>query len=343
MANKLAFQNGNWNDGSTWNDGVVPTVDDDVDLVSYVVAIPVNTTIYAKTITNTGGGYINNAGACIVNSDLYPNTGYLFYSAGITVNGNVTFSDTGYFDRFASNGQGGQYTINGNVTVESTCSRNGVLGMPYYSGNDTINGNIVCYANTTVFRGATGVGTLTINGNVDIEEGYFFTTSVFGGQIIFNGDVTLKTMFPNSTSISTNLVNNTVSFYGNLTYNYAGIPIIAANYVFGESSIVRNNSTTGLLCANTQQFDYANPQPDEVSAGVVYGVNRELVGELELPQPATVLEGVEYGEYVGTLAPVQGTIVESGTIVNLTEDQVRRIAESITAEMAQTMLQQYFG
>ena len=80
-----------------------------------------------------------------------------------------------------------------------------------------------------------------------------------------------------------------------------------------------------------------------MSAGVVYGVNRELVGELELPQPATVLEGVEYGGYTGTLSPVQGTIVESGTVVNLTQDQINRVAESITAEMAQTMLQQYFG
>lgn len=85
------------------------------------------------------------------------------------------------------------------------------------------------------------------------------------------------------------------------------------------------------------------PNENTVSDGTTYGVNNEYEGSMQLPQPATVLEGVEYGEYVGTLAPVQGTIVESGTVVNLTEDQIRRIAESITAEMAQTMLQQYFG
>lgn len=88
------------------------------------------------------------------------------------------------------------------------------------------------------------------------------------------------------------------------------------------------------------------PQESDVKDGVIYGPNYEYTGtyQINYPQEANVLEGVEYGDgYVGTLSPVQGTIVESGTVVNLTQDQIRRVAESVTAEMAQTMLQQYFG
>lgn len=49
-------------------------------------------------------------------------------------------------------------------------------------------------------------------------------------------------------------------------------------FVFGNTSIVRNNNTAGVIFANNKQFDYANPSENDVKVGVVYGLNRELVG-----------------------------------------------------------------
>lgn len=68
MANKWAIQNGNWSDGSTWNDGVVPTDGDLVYANNHTVTVAQNSTeVNGKTLSNestdingvaiTAGGY----------------------------------------------------------------------------------------------------------------------------------------------------------------------------------------------------------------------------------------------------------------------------------------------
>ena len=80
MAVKWAVANGNWNVGTTWNDGVVPTADDDVYCNGYTIMINSLTIISAKSISNyenpntgRGGGLISRttaaSGGLFINAD----------------------------------------------------------------------------------------------------------------------------------------------------------------------------------------------------------------------------------------------------------------------------------
>lgn len=69
MANKWAVQNGNWSDGSTWNDGFVPTADDDVEANGYTITLD-TTTILAHKLTNIIGGEFIFSIDISINADL---------------------------------------------------------------------------------------------------------------------------------------------------------------------------------------------------------------------------------------------------------------------------------
>ena len=78
MAVKWAIVNyGNWNAGATWNDGIVPTADDELYTNGYNV--DVNSAVVAKSITNKanadlgiagGGGVRLMASPAIINANL---------------------------------------------------------------------------------------------------------------------------------------------------------------------------------------------------------------------------------------------------------------------------------
>ena len=90
MANKWAIANGNWSDGSTWNDGVVPTSDDDVWLNGNTLIADVN--IHCKSVTNdispdtgVGGGVVNFTGSKDIVCDVYAVGSVVFNSQSSTV------------------------------------------------------------------------------------------------------------------------------------------------------------------------------------------------------------------------------------------------------------------
>ena len=136
MANKWAIQNGNWSDGSTWNDGVVPTADDDVTISgSYVITITTND-VYAKTLTVSENAKIQRN--AYGNVSLIAETVNLLTSTFCNVRGLDIVADV-YVNStievlLATN-------ITGNITID-----NGGLFYGWYSGmiySSTIVGNII--------------------------------------------------------------------------------------------------------------------------------------------------------------------------------------------------------
>ncbi len=349
MANKYAITNGNWSDGSIWNDGVVPGVDDDVWLDGHTVTSSNN--ISVKSIRNTEnpdtgnqGGYINlTTSSKTINANLYSITTLLSmnlsaYNYGLAVNGDIHHS--------------------GNVYC--------ILGRSFnylnVTGNIELSGNLVSFDTRR---------TITIVGNVEGDTNSELTNST--SDVIINGNLksgnTSKLTSLNvSGKISLplnrylNVANLTVGIgleYENSNnktgYNYDTINIVNPDLFyyrditsphFNEFFIISNAELNNL-----QQY----PQESDVKNGVEYAYGlKEGSYTPNFPQEATVLKDVEYddGNKVGTLEVVQGTLVENATIVegsgdlsvvNLTEEQVQRVGDSLTAEMAQTMLQQYFG
>lgn len=440
MANKYAITNGNWIDGSTWNDGVVPGADDDVWLNGYTVNVTANITANSINNDDNGGDYsaggnlnvttnnivvtanLNGTGSsnfirilttqtitfigdiqCSMNASVnfiqgvgngqkYINiTGDISISGGgtfisnsgqytyLTINGNTTISQSVFTNDSYRN-----YLINGNITSDTTINLNwsGFGNQKCtYNGDLHLSGGTVQLARADVYGTVyvTGNAVLDISGNdtyinaIEYDSNYVNSTlvgnffgvtlgslrnysnaSAFSSVDLRNSSITFTTgeiHFGNITALSSTLTFATLfnNLYlkdsVNIFYKTESF-LMFGNYITTDGTDVRyvyegEGQPVFRIIKYDQELNY--PSEESVASGVQYGMQNEYEGRMQLPQPAEVLEGVEYGDYVGTLAPVQGTIVESGTVVNLTEDQVRRVAESITAEMAQTMLQQYFG
>ena len=243
MANVYAIQNGNWNDGSTWNTGTVPTANDDVWLNGKTINVTTN--IYAKSINNNDNGGDYSAGGnlnvtqddIVVTSDLNgfgnsnfikvlsnqritfigniqckmsPNINFIQgVSTGlkrINVNGDISISDGGTF--IYNSGQYTYLTINGNTTISQSVFTNDTYR------NYLINGNIT--ADCTINLNWSGFGTqkCTYNGNLYLSGGsiLFGSTNVFG-TVYVTGNAILNI------SGSDTYINNIEydNFYVNMT------------------------------------------------------------------------------------------------------------------------------
>lgn len=229
MANKWAIQNGNWSDGGTWNDGVVPTVDDDVWLNGKTVNVTTN--IYSKSINNdeNGGDYSSGGNLnvtqqdLIVTSNLNGSGSYNFIkiladqritfigdiqckmslninfiqgvNSGlkyINVNGNISISDGGTF--IFNFNQNTYLTINGNVTIIQSVFTNDSYK------NYLVNGNITSDCSLNLSWGGAGNRKCTCNGNIYLS----------GGTINLNGSNMLGTVYATG--------NPVLSIFGSGTY-----------------------------------------------------------------------------------------------------------------------------
>lgn len=161
MANKWAIQNGNWSDGSIWNDGVVPTAEDDVWLNGKTVALT-SSTVYAKKISNfengdlsvIAGGFLSSASSNdIIYGDLEA-SGLIINKTNqtdITIIGNIIAEITDINSNVIINLYGGVRTchIVGNILIRQT--------------NNDVNGRLV---------GPSGYISCAIIGNINIESHY---------------------------------------------------------------------------------------------------------------------------------------------------------------------------
>jgi hypothetical protein len=208
MATKWAIQNGNWSDGSTWNDGVVPTADDDVWLNGYTVTYTI-TELSFKSLNN-GLSPDNRVGGTLTTSQVGTKTirgkiNIWNYSTIISNSGNVNFTLhiigdieakedlTGYVGINIYNG-----SVNWMGSVNGDIYGGNVINLQEQYGNYqalitpfTINGNIINNSETPTIikRDNNNNQQLTVNGNV---YGPLCTWRNRGSeitQIIINGNV----------------------------------------------------------------------------------------------------------------------------------------------------------
>lgn len=176
MANKWAIANGNWNDGSTWNDGVVPTADDDVYLNGFTVDIQYYDCI-ANSITNAG----NNDLGITVGGRIRPQNNTFHYiqatiiayqtilSSGATGAVGLRFDIQGDCYNYGNQTFADVPNININTLI--------IRGDLYQYGVGWIGGTSAQYGITIIvngdcrfINGIFGRGTLTINGNLYTQK-----------------------------------------------------------------------------------------------------------------------------------------------------------------------------
>lgn len=338
MANKLAIANGNWSAGSTWNDGVIPTADDDVTINgSYVVTITTND-VYAKTLTVSENAKIQKttndnvsliaetvnlltSTFCIIRNlnivaDVYVNsTIEVLLSTNIT--GNITIDNGGLMYGWYS-GIIYNSTIVGNITVNGghiAGSMERIIIQGKITVNSTVTSEVFAaqtrnasiqiteiesYSNYPIFANVrqTRQATPMIFGDIVLHNAPCF----FGGYI---QDSQTYIYFNGKVEIPNGDIFPVQSIQGQVFVNSflktKNIPrIINAMYYFGDSvSGIQTNEQNAKLVGLHQDLNY--PEEESVASGVQYGIQNEYEGRLELPQPSTVLKDVEYGGNVGTL------------------------------------------
>lgn len=317
MAVKWAVANGQWNVGSTWNDGVVPVDGDVVYCNNHSITANVNIALPNTILTNevcpttnvSGGHLIVDGNRIITFKECYADATYIIGISGnntCTINADIfapiVFQSDNSMGAIYSTSSGNNKVviINGNCYGREAYTFIGSYGNHYIK--TTINGNVILKYHlwTGIYSGSSqlingsvhienavqiwvgpqyGTFNLTING--DVTGGGYYTSGI-NGQINIGGSCYYTGVFGFSMSRQVNFLNP------NAEIKYIG-PEPNPNYYVILAQQELNNR---------QQY----PPEDEVKQGTEY-VWGELVGTYQQPPESVVLKDYVYdnGDKVGTL------------------------------------------
>lgn len=319
MAVKYAISAGDFNSPSIWNDGTIPTENDDVYLNGYAVTLNVDYVtngIISNGIcplTNNGGGHFTYSTNRIVEAHrLEAYNEYLFSSTAVvslTINANylycpVSNSSFVYVGYTATN-RTFSFIVN-----EIDCRNGFLIQTQYGRWNCNITGNVITSGNAFTTT-QSGTSDLTINGNVVLNGS-------LGGSLsaTINGNITAN----NNASISGTTLNINGNIYYKNTVNRNGINYINMNILNPDSfvwqDITEPRSNTFIILTNAEMNNRQQyPAENDVRKDVEYawGV---LKGQLEQVQVGCVTK-----EDVREGVPLLG-MGENGTLVVPSADDV---------------------
>ena len=352
MANKWAVQNGNWSDGSTWNDGVVPTADDDVWLNGKTVTVAAD--IYALSVRNlenqelsvVDGGHINATNNVTINANLFINNESMIqYSyRTITVQGDSYVYGNASILYTAASGSPSSFYYNGNI--HSYYNGHNFL---FYYGYGTINGNIDA-PNAYLINFMRG-GDFHINGNISILE--LLTTFYSVSNIYITGVLKL---FSCDYQLPTNLyITGTIEIVSKLYVDTLNIDGVIKYSGIGDTFGLSQTKNIKIIHSNIELINLTKGSPDypaesDVKLGVKYGYDNyegQYTAVADYPQEATVLKDVEYdnGNKVGTLEVIAlsgaTATADNISVVNLTEQQLQRVGNCATVSTVQKCFEDF--
>lgn len=323
MANYRAVLDGLFTDLTVWQDDrggtyqnstILPTSGDTIYLNNHIITVDTN--IFATKITNgvpetqddntpaseliIVGGYlqIDILSTIQILADLYNyHTYFLFWIAGaksVTILGNCYNYGAAFSHHHTGDNRVHVLTITGNVYQGGTSffMELGATGS-HYSAGLHINGIVDCET-ANLIRGNNIIyaATCDITGSLSCTGGVL--TVNIPNNIIVTGDVFIKnTLCEGIGSVQDGVIINAFLLSSTTTRaNIKGYKV----YVNGDDAgqkywYLPKDVVNGL------------PLEEDVRLGVQYGLEQVFVGELDLPQQATVLKGVDYdsGTKQGTL------------------------------------------
>ena len=306
MAVKYAVANGNWSAGTTWNDGVVPTADDDVYLNGYTISVDTNYVVLCRELHNDMNPNTQISGGVLlgtdymINADIIAGNSLITSITRLSVTGNITILEGVTMINISATTF--TLTIVGNIDCRGHLYYTGYAGS-YPNFHFDITGDIYVKSMfLTGLRENRNVN-ITINGNVyqyaEFSNVYYI--------LAFNGG---RWAFFNGLSIFDRLAS---------TPKCSGILDISQS-----NMIIRADITIGTeLLTISYNGDY--PAESNVKKDVSYAFN-QMVGTYDinqyLPPESVVLKDYEYGDSddrkTGTM--VQEVNVEVGCV---TKEDVR--------------------
>lgn len=255
MADIYARQSGNWNSTSTWDGGVIPSVNDDVYTNNFTVTV--NTNAVCRMLTNNAG--LSTAGGFFTML-----SGFSLSAMNIVAGGN----NANYFGSF-TNTSPASCVIYGNMTANNQVQQqqrplvfqNTSTGRVDIYGNvgDWFNGSQINHSGDSYFSNNTGI--MNIYGNV---VGGFPGTNAYTLANVGNGTVNIfgnvfGSPYPDNSSSnhailnsSTGQINVSGSVYGNdsgigIVNSSSGTVSITGNVFGGRSYTGISNSSSGII------------------------------------------------------------------------------------------------
>lgn len=341
MAVKWAVANGNWSAGTTWNDGVVPAVGDDVYLNGHTITGNVDINIGSGTITNNNNDElgINSGGSItisVANRTISANLEAYNFSNLITTNNRIIIigNITSYIPTSSSYaviyciGTGTGTSSNNKVTITGN-TISGLLGATVARGvnmNNATGGGynyLIITGNTDriyhhlTSAGSSGTATISIVGNItdsyiNSRTGNYLTDVTVNGKLLQQARLLLSNIRTLVTTDYYNLTNSlqtitTLNVSGNIHYAYDFGRFVATtlNYLTPlTSQYINEGSTSPFQIVNSNTgIDY--PPESSVKIGIEYAYG-QMVGTYtpDFPPEAVVLDGYIYdnGDKTGSLS-----------------------------------------
>lgn len=345
----VSIASGDWNTGSTWNGGIVPTCADAVIIANgHTVASSTSGNVAKSATIATGGTLVVSAGdltiGCTLNNNTLANNGTLTVSGGLlAVNGNMVHNAASIFNQ-----SGGDILVDGNeggVAANSVASgvaivqlnsqfinwTGGALTILDPHANATAS-NTLAYSNSTAHVNVPNTHTLKLGDGVSTDaggnaNGFRLNTWVGSNRILF-GNLEVNTLGGTNRQVTTSW---SLGFSGNVTIFPSSEVLFATTYVAGN--IVNNGtftSTTSLFLANYLNGAETATTNAQTIGGT--GVYRNLAAAQTANLTSLTVNNTNAtGVTLTTPLSVSGTLTMTSGIINTTNANLLTLGTATAA------------
>ena len=267
----VSVTSGDWNVGTTWNKGTVPTCTDVATIANGHIVTSTTSGNVARNVTiATGGTLVVSAGdltvGCTLNNNTLTNNGTLTVSGGLlAVNGNMVHNAASIFNQ-----SGGDILVDGNeggVAANSVASgvaivqlnsqfinwTGGALTILDPHANATAS-NTLAYSNSIAHVNVPNTHTLKLGDGVSTDaggnatNGFRLDTFVGSNRILF-GNLEVNTLGGTNRQVTTAWP---LGFSGNMTIQPSSQVLFGSSYVAGN--IVNNGTFTSTTLLGLSNF-----------------------------------------------------------------------------------------
>lgn len=267
----VSVTSGDWNVGTTWNKGTVPTCTDFATIANGHTVTSTTSGNVARNVTiATGGTLVVSAGdltvGCTLNNNTLANSGTLTVSGGLlAVNGNMVHNAASIFNQ-----SGGDILVDGNeggVAANSVASgvaivqlnsqfinwTGGALTILDPHANATAS-NTLAYSNSIAHVNVPNTHTLKLGDGVSTDaggnatNGFRLDTFVGSNRILF-GNLEVNTLGGTNRQVTTAWP---LGFSGNMTIQPSSQVLFGSSYVAGN--IVNNGTFTSTTLLGLSNF-----------------------------------------------------------------------------------------
>lgn len=346
----VSVTSGDWNVGTTWNKGTVPTCTDVATIANgHTVTSSTSGNVARNVTIATGGTLVVSAGdltvGCTLNNNTLTNNGTLTVSGGLlAVNGNMVHNAASIFNQ-----SGGDILVDGNeggVAANSVASGVAIVQLNSQFINwtggaltildphaNTTASNTLAFNNSTAHVNVPNTHTLKLGDGVSTDAGGnatngFRLSTFLGSRRISFGNLEVNTTGGTNRQVTT---ASNIGFNGNVTIEPNSEVVFGTSYVAGN--IVNNGtftSTTVLGLASYTDGTVSASTNAQTVGGT--GVYRNLAAAPTANLTSLTVNNTNAtGVTLNVPLSVSGTLTMTSGIINTTNTNLLSLGTAAAA------------